>query len=70
MLIHSLMDLAVVVMVASGVGRGSGKREKVGWVAIGIGKGGGPSEGRPFSHVGQDKHNFLVIIVIDIFVHK
>ena len=34
------MDLAVVVMVASGVGRGSGKREKVGWVAIGIGKGG------------------------------
>ena len=38
--IHSSMGLAVVVMVTSGVGRGGGKRGKIGWVAIGVGKGG------------------------------
>ena len=40
MLIHSSMGLVVVVMVTGGVGRGGGKREKVGWVAIGVGEGG------------------------------
>ena len=38
--IHSSMDLAVVVMVTSGVVRGGGKRGKVGWVAVGVGEGG------------------------------
>ena len=38
--IRSSMDLAVVVMVTSGVGRGGGKRGKVSWVAIGVGEGG------------------------------
>ena len=33
-------------------------------------EGGGPSEGRPFGHVGQDECNFLVIIVIDILVYQ
>ena len=33
-------------------------------------EGGGPSEGRTFGHVGQNKHDFLVIVVIDIFVYE
>ena len=38
--ICSLMGLAIVVMVASGVNGGGGKREKVGWVVIKVGEGG------------------------------
>ena len=34
------MGLAVVVMVSGGVGRGGGKRRKVGWVAIRVGESG------------------------------
>ena len=33
-------------MVTSGVGRGGGKRDKVGWVAIGVGEGGVGARGR------------------------
>ena len=44
--IHSLMGLAVVVMVTSRVDRGGDKRGKVGWVVIGIGEGGVGVQGR------------------------
>ena len=33
-------------------------------------EGDGPSEGGAFGHVGQDKHNFLVIIVVDILIYE
>ena len=44
--IHSLMGLVVVVMVASGVSGGGGKRGKVGWVVIRVGEGGVDIQGR------------------------
>ena len=46
MLIHSLMGLAVVVIVTGGVGRGGGRRGMVGWVVIGVGEGGVGVQGR------------------------
>ena len=30
----------------------------------------GPGEGRSFDHIGQDKHDFLIIIVVDIFIYQ
>ena len=46
MLIHSSIGLVVVVMVASGVSGGGGRREKVGWMAIRVGEGGVGAQGR------------------------
>ena len=33
-------------------------------------EGGGPSEGRSLGHVRENKCNFLVIIVVDVFIHQ
>ena len=44
--ICSSMGLVVVVMVASGVSGGGGKREKVGWVVIRVEEGGVGAQGR------------------------
>ena len=40
------MGFEVMVMVASGISGGGGKRGKVGWVAIGVGEGGVDVRGR------------------------
>ena len=29
-----------------------------------------PGEGRPFGHIGQDKCDFFIIVVVDIFIYQ
>ena len=35
-----------------------------------LSKGGHPSKGRSFSHIGQGEGDFLIVIIIDLFIDK